>query len=343
MHTLPSVLVLGARGRFGQAAVRAFTQAGWRVTAQMRPGATAVPGVGVGAGAEWVGVSPDDTPALAAAAGGASVVVQALSPVYTHKVWRREVPRLTDAAIAVSRQLGATLLLPASVYNYGEQLPPELREETAQAATTVKGRLRIESEQRIEQATGDGRMNAVVIRGGDFFGSGQGSWLDQVMVKDLRRGKFTYPGPLDQQHAWAYLPDMAQAFVRVAAQRERLPAFDTMHFGGHSVTGQDWAAALGVIAHEQGWLAQGRTLKCGSLPWPLLRALGVFAPTFEALSEMRYLWRRPHRLVNTRMQALIGPEQHTPFVAAVRGALADLGFLTAPALPAVDPRAAVAG
>ena len=66
-------------------------------------------------------------------------------------------------------------------------------------------------------------------------------------------------------------------------------------------------------------------------------------PTFETLSEMRYLWRRLHQLVNTRMQALIGPEQNTPFVAAVRGALADLGFLTAPALRAVDPRAAVAG
>lgn len=46
--TQPStVLVLGARGRFGLAATRAFAAAGWRVFAQIRPGASgpANPGV----------------------------------------------------------------------------------------------------------------------------------------------------------------------------------------------------------------------------------------------------------------------------------------------------------
>ena len=37
---MPStVLILGARNRFGLAATRAFAQAGWRVLAQHRPGA----------------------------------------------------------------------------------------------------------------------------------------------------------------------------------------------------------------------------------------------------------------------------------------------------------------
>lgn len=325
MQTIPSVLVLGGRGRFGQAAARAFAQGGWRVVAQMRPGAVAVriPGV------QWIEAQPEDTAGLARQCGHASVVVQALSPVYTHKAWRREVPRLTTAAISIAQELGATLMLPASVYNFGEQLPAELREDTAQPATTVKGRLRIESEQRIEQAAKNGKLRAVVIRGGDFFGSGTGSWLDLAMAKDLRSGKFTYPGPLDLQHAWAYLPDMAQAFVDVAALRGKLPAFEVLHFAGHSVTGQDWADALVVIAREQGWIASDGRLRIGSLPWPLLRALGMFAPTLEALSEMRYLWRRPHRLVNTRMEALVGPEPHTPFAQALRFSLEELGLLAA--------------
>ena len=326
MSTSQTVLVLGGRGRFGQAAARAFAQAGWQVLAQMRPGGTPVRIAGV----RWIEARPEDTATLASLASGSSVVVQALSPVYQHKVWRREVPRLTEAAIAISRALGATLMLPASVYNYGEELPAQLHENTAQSARTVKGRLRVESERRIERATRDEGLRAIVIRGGDFFGSGQGSWLDLVMVKKLRAGKFTYPGPLDLQHAWAYLPDMAQSFVDVAAQRDKLPAFEVLHFSGHSLTGQDWADALGPIAREQGWVAQDGQLRIGSLPWPLLRALGVVAPTLEALSEMRYLWRRPHRLVNTRMEALVGPEPHTPFAQALRCALAELGLLTVP-------------
>ncbi|MBX3585090.1 MAG: NAD(P)H-binding protein [Ramlibacter sp.] len=318
-----SVLVLGARGRFGSAAVRAFAQAGWQVHAQLRPGASAPAQPGV----QWVHADPHDTATLARAARGATVVVQALSPVYTHKAWRTQVPALTQAAIDVTRELRATLLLPASVYNFGATMPAQLREDTVQIPSTLKGRLRQASEQQILQATHDGRMKAVVIRGGDFFGSGQGSWLDQAMVKDLPRGKLTYPGPLDVPTTWAYLPDMARSFVQVAERRDALPAFETFHFGGYHLTGQDWARALTDVAREQGWLPAGGQLKVSSVSWPLFRALGLFMPMLAALSEMRYLWTTPYQLVNTRMARLAGPEPHTPFPQAVRAALADLGLL----------------
>ncbi len=333
MSQASSVLILGARGRFGIAAARAFAQAGWQVHAQLRPGATG-PAI---AGVQWLAAAPEDTATLAAAARGAAVVVQALSPPYTHKAWRTQVPRLTDAAIAATRELGATLMLPASVYNFGESMPERLHEDTAQAATTFKGRLRIASEQQILRATQDGRMKAVVIRGGDFFGSGTGSWFDLVMAKDLRRGRLTCPGPLDVPHAWAYLPDMARSFVGVAEQRHRLPAFETLHFAGYGVTGQDWADALSDIAREQGWLAASGKLRVASLSWPLMRLVGLFVPTVAALCEVRYLWRTPHALVDTRMAALIGKAPHTPFAEAVRAALDDLGLLQPAARPLHGP------
>ncbi|MBX3655934.1 MAG: sugar nucleotide-binding protein [Ramlibacter sp.] len=330
----PSVLILGARGRFGSAAVRAFAQAGWQVHAQLRPGAVGPSLTGV----QWVHAEPQDTATLARAARGATVVVQALSPVYTHRAWRTDVPRLTSAAIAVTRELGATLMLPASVYNFGSSMPPRLLEDTPQRPSTLKGRLRLASEEQILQATHDGRMKAVVIRGGDFFGSGQGSWLDQAMVKDLPRGKLTYPGPLDVPTTWAYLPDMARSFVQVAGRCDVLPAFETFHFGGYQLTGQDWALALTDVAREQGWLAPQDRLQVSSVSWPLFRALGLFMPMLAALSEMRYLWTTPYQLVNTRMAALVGPEPHTPFPQALRAALADLGLLqrgAAPGAPAL--------
>jgi hypothetical protein len=37
-----------------------------------------------------------------------------------------------------------------------------------------------------------------------------------VIVKKLPQGRVTWPGALDAPHAWAYLPDLAQAFVRAA-------------------------------------------------------------------------------------------------------------------------------
>lgn len=319
-----TVLILGARGRFGRAATRAFAQAGWRVLAQLRPGASgpAIPGV------VWLAAQPGETARLAAAARGAAVVVQGLSPVYTHRAWRRDLPGLTRAAIDVARELGALLMLPASVYNFGETMPPLLREDTAQAAGTFKGRMRIASEAQVRVATQDGRMKAVVIRGGDFFGSGTGSWLDEVMVKAIQGGRFTYPGPLNVSTAWAWLPDMARSFVAVAGHRHRLPAFETLHFAGYSLSGQDWADALADIAWERSWLPAGGKLRTRSLSWPMMRALGLVLPKIAALCEMRYQWFTPHTLVNTRMAALTGAEPHTPFPEALRAALAELGLLT---------------
>ena len=321
--TSSSVLILGARGRFGLAAARAFSQAGWQVHAQVRPDASgpAIPGV------QWLAIAPEDTAALAVAARGAAVVVHALSPAYTHKAWRAGVGRLGDAAIAVTRQLGATLMLPANVYNFGESMPRVLNEDTPQAATTFKGRLRVALERRIREATRDGRMKAVLIRAGDFFGSGSGSWLDLAIAKDLKAGKVTYPGALDVPTAWAYLPDLARTFVEVAQRHASLPAFETLHFAGHNVMGADWAEALRDVAWEQGWLGARGELRVSSLSWPLMRVLGLFVPTVAAVCEMRYLWRTPHGLANGRLEALIGKEPHTRFADAVRFALGDVGLL----------------
>ncbi len=324
MSQTSTVLILGARGRFGSAAVRAFARAGWQVWAQVRPGASG-PAM---AGVHWLAAEPSDTALLTVAARDATVVVQGLSPAYTHKAWRRDLPALTQAAIDVSRALGATLMLPASVYNFGKTMPALLHEDTAQAASTFKGQMRIASEAQVRAATQDGRMKAVVIRGGDFFGSGTGSWLDEVMLKGIRRGSLTYPGPMNIPTAWAWLPDMARSFVAVASRRHDLPAFETFHFAGYSLSGQDWAQALSTIALEQGWLPAGGQLRSRSLSWTLMRALGLVLPKIAALCEMRYQWFTPHTLVNSRMAALTGPEPHTPFPEALRMALADLDLLT---------------
>lgn len=318
-----TVLILGARGRLGLAAAQAFAQAGWQVLAQVRPGATgpAVPGV------QWLAIAAEDTPALAAHAQGAQVVVHAMNPAYTHKAWRTQAPGLMDAAIEATRALGATLMLPGSVYNYGSAMPPLLREDTPQTALDFKGRMRIQLEQRLQAATRDGTLRAIVLRAGDFFGSGLGSWLDLAIAKDLAKGRITCPGPLDIQRPWAYLPDLARTLVLVAQARHRLAAFDTLHFAGQQVTAQQWVQVLSAVAAEQGWAPHSGAVRVGQLPWPLLRLAGLVLPTYAALADVRYLWSTPHRLDNTRLVALIGAEPHTPFEPAVRRALHDLGLL----------------
>lgn len=324
-----TVLILGGRGRFGLACARAFADAGWRVLGQMRPGAHPPADAQSDARIAWHAMELRDTEALVALAQGASVVVHALNPAYTDEAWKAEALPMTEAAIDISRVLGATLMVPGNVYNFGAGMPGVLREDTPQRAVTVKGQIRISLEAHIQRSG----VRAVVIRAGDFFGSGQGTWFDQAIVKDLRKGVFTYPGHRDKSTAWAYLPDLASTFVAVATRRTQLRPFEVLHFSGYTLNGQQWVDAISPIARAQRWIGPGALVTFRRLPWPLIRLGAWFVPTWAALVEMRYLWDTPHALDNRKLTALIGAEPHTPLPDAVQAALTDLGMLKVQGLP----------
>ena len=317
-----TVLILGSRGRFGLAAARAFADAGWRVQGLMRPGAQVPAEAATDHRIKWVTADLQDTDTVVRAAQGACVVVHALNPIYTHKAWKAQAMAMTEAAIGITRALNATLMFMGNIYNFGADMPPVLSEDTPQRAKTVKGQIRIAMEEQIHR----GGARAIVIRSGDFFGSGKGSWFDQAIVKDIQKGKFVYPGHKDVATAWAYLPDLARTFAEVAARRDTLKIFEVFHFAGHSITAQQWLDAIEPIAQAQNWVKPDACLQYSQLPWPVIRIGALFVPTWAALLEMRYLWDTAHTLDNRKLVALLGAEPHTPLAQAVTMTLHDLGF-----------------
>lgn len=312
-----TVMVLGANGRLGRAAVAAFAAAGWAVRAVVRPGlkrtGRRAPPAQWPAGVAVVAADALDLAALRPAAQGVAVIVNALNPDYTQ--WQRLLPPLTAAAIALAEDGGATLMLPGNVYNFGQQLPPLLDEDTPFAGNHAKARQRIALEAALAEAAARRGVRSIVIRAGDFLGD-EGTWIDLAMAKALRRGRFTQMGPADLPHAWAWLPDLAQAFVQVAGHRSALPPHAVLHFAGHTLSGAQLQQAFEA--------ALGRPLKAARFPWWLMRLVAPVAALPRALLEMRHLWQRPHRLDGRRLAALIGPEPHTPLDEVVRQCLARL-------------------
>jgi nucleoside-diphosphate-sugar epimerase len=321
----PTVLVLGANGRFGLAAAQAFDAAGWQVIASVRRAAAP----GMPARARLVTAAVEDTATLAREAAGAQVLVHALNPPYDR--WPRQLMPMSRAGMDLAKRLGARFMLPGNVYNYGESMPALLTPDAPQATTTRKGRLRIQLEDELQQRCIDGRLRATIIRAGDYFGGGTGSWLDLVIVKSLRDGKLVYPGPTDVPHAWAYLPDLARAFVAAAARPgSGGAAFERFHFPGHTITGGELLRGLEQAAESLG-VRPARPWKHGSVPWPLLRLGGLFVPMLREISEMSYLWRVPHELDGHALEQAIGPVTVTPLDDALRQALVDLGYGSATA------------
>ena len=315
-----TVLVLGANGRFGLAAAQAFAAAGWHVVAQVRRDA----GAAMPADATLVR-APLASLADALAAAGAtppSVVVHAVNPIYTR--WEEEVMPAARAGMDLAERLGARFMLPGNVYNHGAAMPALIDETTPQRPTTAKGRIRAGMESELARRAAAGQLGATVITAGDFFGAGEGSWLDQVVVKAIAKGRLNYPGDRDLVHAWAYLPDLARAFVAVASLPGRAP-FERFAFAGHSVTGLEFLAAIERAAAALG-IAPARGWRHGTMPWPLVRAAGVVVPLWRELARMSYLWRVAHALDGTKLAARCPELRPTPLDAALRASLAALGI-----------------
>jgi hypothetical protein len=188
----------------------------------------------------------------------------------------------------------------------------------------------------MEAAMRTGAPRSIVIRAGDFFGGpGSGSWMDQAIVKDLAKGRITYPGPRNLEHAWAFLPDLARTFVLLAEARGRLSPHASFLFPGHTLTGDELVAGITRAAHRRGLLPLSAQPVVKGMPWALVRMAGIFNPLLRELAKMSYLWREPHRLSGVKLRGVIGAIPCTPLDEALHTTLAELHFC-------VPHRAAVA-
>ena len=300
------VAVLGITGGVGHAAAEAFLGAGASVRALVRDPARVMARDGLTVVAGDAG----DPAALAAAIGDAEVVFHGLNLPYPE--WDPGMIRLTDAVLAASR--GRTLLFPGNVYG----LAPGrgLTEAAPKLPRGRKGALRNALEARIAAACVDGTQ-AIVVRAGDFFGGiGASSWMHHLTSGARSGGPIQLAGPLDVEHCWAYLPDLAATFVALAERRAALPAYVELHFAGHTLTGEAWVAA---VRRALGDDARGTR----RFPWGWMQLARPFVPMVRELFEMRYLWDEALTLDDGRLRAALGgPPPCTPLDVAMRAALA---------------------
>ena len=318
----PIALVIGATGGIGGALADRLAASGWRVRAMNRnpdPARAGRPDL------EWVKGDAMVEADVVSAAEGAQIIVHAVNPA-GYKNWAGLLMPMLNNTIAAARASGARILLPGNVYNYGEDALPLISETSPQSPISRKGAIRVQMEKALRAASADG-VHSLIVRAGDFLGPRPtgGSMFAQALVKPERPvTAVSYPGPLAIPHAWAYLPDLAETFVRLLDTD--LGPFEVFHFQGHEVNGDGFVHALQIAA--------GRKLKVGRLPWFALHAMAPFNETMRELVEMKYLWDRPVLLDNSRLVAKLGAEPRTALPVALRAALAGMGSLPAEGLRA---------
>ncbi|NIZ60284.1 epimerase [Sedimentitalea sp. CY04] len=280
-----TVLILGATGRIGRACSEAFSQAGWEVRHFDRKSGQ-----------------------LMQAARGAQVIVNGWNPNYPD--WAEQVPELHAQVIASARAVGATVIVPGNVYVFGQHTPGPWSESTPHHAENPLGKIRVEMEKAYRQSG----VRTILLRAGDFLDTqASGNWFDMILIKDLAKGRFTYPGDPDLPHAWGYLPDLARAAVALAEKRAALPVFTDVPFAGYTLTGRELLAAVNRVSSQQARLK--------SMSWLPLQLARPFWAMARGLLEMRYLWNTGHRLDGARFEALLPGFRHTPLDQAIASAL----------------------
>lgn len=316
-----TALVIGATGGIGSEFARAMLKRGYRVRAlHRRPEEAARTFAELGA-IEWVKGDAMRTEDVVAAAKGVSVILHGANPP-GYKNWKGLALPMLESSIAAAKASGARIVFPGTVYNFGPDATPVLKETSPQHPETRKGAIRVAMEQRLEEASREG-VRVLIVRAGDYFGPRPGNnWFGQGLVTSgAPVRKVSYPGPRDVGHAWAYLPDLAATMAKLVEHEDKLARFEVVHFRGHWLPqGVEMAEAIRRVAGE------GK-VSIGSFPWAAVYLLSPFVTTFREMLEMRYLWKVPVELDNAKLLGILGEEPHTPLDVAVRRSLEGLGCL----------------
>ncbi len=317
MSSNRTALVLGATGGIGGEAAAALLRHGWSVVAMARGLAKGLERTADGALARAAWVVGDATNAadVRRAAEGVQAIVHAVNPP-GYRNWGKLVLPMIENSIAAAKAVGARVVLPGTIYNYGYDAFPNLHEDSPQHPVTEKGRIRVELERRLEAGSRAGAA-ALIGRFGDFFGPAPGNnWFSQGLVTPGKRlNAITYPGRKGVGHAWAYLPDAGETIPRLLDRSDELEPFARFHFSG--VWDGDGTEMVRAIAAGVG----RPDTKVKGLSWPLIGLGGLFQQTPRELYKMRYLWTTPVRLDNSKLIAFLGSEPHTPLQDALKTTL----------------------
>ncbi|MEL6427016.1 MAG: NAD(P)H-binding protein [Pseudomonadota bacterium] len=290
-----TALILGASGRFGRHVTQRFRREGWTVRVLRRQGV---------ARAGEVVADIFDEAQMIAAAEGVDVIVNALNPKYSD--WPTDTPRFTRTIITAAEAHEATVLIAGNVYVYGPSMPPLLTPNTPHDASDGPGRIRVDMEAAYRASS----ARTILLRAGDFIDTqASGNWFESHIAKDVAKGRFAYPGPMDLPHAWAFLPDMARAAELLARRRETLPRFADIPFPGFTLTGAELQGAVEA--------AVGRSMRRRSIPWLLLRLMALTSVEMRGVMKMRYLWNTPHALDHRAFDAVLPGFAHTSVVDAI--------------------------
>lgn len=248
-------------------------------------------------GVRLVVVDATDTDALIRVADGADALYNCVNPPY-HR-WATDWPPLGDAFLAAAERSGAVLVMMDNLYAFGPDATMPMHEHDEMRATGAKGGARAALARRLLDAHRAGRVRATLARASDFVGPEvRGSAFgERVLPRVLAGTKVSLLGALDEPHHVSYIPDVARTLATIATDER--------------AWGHPWHVPNSPVLTQREVVnafarAAGTTVKVSSVPWAVVRALGLVSPMMRELTETRYQFDRPWIVDSTHTEQTLG-------------------------------------
>ncbi len=199
MKSTNKVLILGATGGIGGEIARKLIRDEWDVRALRR---SAPQHDDLNESMTWISGDAQNAEQVEAAASECSVIVHAVNPP-GYRNWEQLVLPMLHNTINAAERNGALIVLPGTIYNYGPDAFPLLREDSPQDPITRKGAIRVQMENALSAYAQRGGK-VLILRAGDFFGPLAGNnWFSQGLVKPGHPPKvIKNPGQTGAGHQW---------------------------------------------------------------------------------------------------------------------------------------------
>lgn len=249
---------------------------------------------------------------------GSGYVYLAVGLPYSSKIWEKQWPLIMNNVIEACSLNGAKLIFLDNMYMYEHPLPSPFDENQSQATRTVKGQIRKDIASTMSSAISDGKLEGVIARAADFYGSHAQNSLFYISFLDrMLDGK--NPQLLvnpDVLHTYANTTDNGRALVELA--------LDSTTYG------QVWHLPVGnpVTFHEILEICN-RVLegdfKLSVIASPIRKLLMLFMPQLRELEEMRYQFDQPYVMSWEKFRNHFPEFQVTSYEDGIREMIETLG------------------
>lgn len=208
----------------------------------------------------------------------ASVVYHCVAPAYQH--WVHDFRPLQDSITDAVSRTQARLVVLDNLYGYG--VNGVLTEDMPTRATGPKGLLRAEMAAKLLADHDAGKIQVTIARSSDFIGPGVrvSSLGDRFWPQVLQGKTVQWFGNPDAPHSFTYVPDLAQAMIRLGAEDAAL--------------GRAWHVpslppmSVSEIARHAARLTDQTPPKITVTPKIMMRLIGLFVPAAGEMVEIGY-------------------------------------------------------